>query len=146
MVVGVEKDYLDYSELFKKEGKSGDKKMGDKKGSGFLLFFKNEIKAGMDWLKSQGISEGIKEFARQFLANEFKDTLIELIREEILELKKAIIKSVAFGIFLFSGIVICLVGFAQLLATMYPVLANGTNFLIIGLVLIVVAVIIYKTK
>lgn len=123
--------------------------MANKKNGGNKGFFSN-IKDGAkkfyDYIKSEKIVDFIKEEARQFFAKEFKDSLIDVVRREIRELKIAIIKSIAFGIFLFAGIVMIIVGLAELLAKLYPALSGGLNYMIFGIVFIIVALVIYYKK
>jgi uncharacterized protein with PQ loop repeat len=120
------------------------KKTNEKKG--FFDNVKDEAKKFYESIKSKKFIEFLKEEAKIFLAREFKDSLIDVIRREIKEIKTAIIKAVAFGIFLFSGIVMIIIGVAELLANFFPVLSGGYNYLIFGAVLVIVALLMYYNR
>jgi hypothetical protein len=116
------------------------------KNKGLVDEIKDKAKEGYAFLKKEHVFDAIKDFGKLFLATEFRDNVISLVRMEIKELKHAIIKSVAFGIFLFSGIAMAMIGLAQYLAAVFPALANGLSYMIFGVLLVIVALVVRATE
>ncbi len=115
--------------------------MASKKGKkkGFFSTLKEEGKKIYESLDGAKVSSFLKE---EFLGTKFKNSLIEIIRTEVKEVRKTIVKSIAFGILLFSGIVMLIVGLAEILARIFPLLSGGYSYFIFGVILVLVAFLI----
>lgn len=91
--------------------------------------------------KKEGF-EKFKEYAGKFLDKQFKATIIGTVKEKINEFKKAVMKTIAFIIFMVFGISIIFVGVSEYLASVFPILSHGISYILFGMIFIIVALIL----
>ncbi len=89
--------------------------------------------------KEKGLTYSLKEFAKSFLINSMKgifDNVMQTLKQEILDTKKKILRSVFIFLLLFAGIFFIFLG-GVFLINQYTKLGFGWSFVIIGLLILV---------
>ncbi|MBW2996585.1 hypothetical protein KY332_04780 [Candidatus Woesearchaeota archaeon] len=99
--------------------------------------------------KKSEIKSLLKEFAEKsvgiLVSSIEKVNFMKLIKN-MTNVKEKIRKCVSSMILLFVGFIVLVFGVAAYLAYLVPALSNGLSEMIVGAVLIIIAVIIYKSK
>lgn len=96
--------------------------------------------------KMGGMFSKVRQFVKKAAEEEFKHSFAGMIREKLLDLRRAFLRTVAGVIFLAFGISLVFIGLAQYLAYIFPVLSEGIGIILFGLILIIISLLIWNRK